>query len=119
MTAAERDFLSGLEPLVRSVCRISIKVRLTDLFEIRPERGRQSAFHRAANRHVDFLLTGHETGRILCGIVLGGRPGKDGLVDRLFASQRIPLFRVTGARLHDAQGLGDILALVHGKAHAG
>jgi Protein of unknown function (DUF2726) len=126
MTAAERDFLAVLEPLVRSVCHISIKVRLADLFEIRPERGRQSAFNKVAHRHVDFLLTGHETSRILCGILLDdrsrrrpGRPGRDSFVDQLFASQRIPLFRVPGARLHDTEALGDILALILGKAHAG
>lgn len=126
MTPAERDFLAVLEPLVRPVCRISIKARLADLFEIRPERGRRSAFHQVSNKHVDFLLTGHETNRILCGILLDDRSrrnpghlGRDAFVDQLFASQQIPLFRVPCARRHDAEDLRDILALVLGKVHAG
>lgn len=126
MTPAERDFLAVLEPLVRPVCRISIRVRLADLFEIRPERGRQSAFYRISNKHIDFLLTAHDTNRILCGILLDDRSrrrpgsiGSDAFVDRLFASQQIPLVHVPGARCQDSEDLRDILAVVLGKVHAG
>ena len=65
VTPAERDFLAVLEPLVRPACRISVKVRLADLFEIRPERGRQSSYNLISNQHIDFILTEHGTSRIL------------------------------------------------------
>lgn len=126
MTAAERDFLAVLEPLVRSVCHISIKVRLTDLFEIRPERGRQSAYHLVSNHHVGFILNAHETGQIVCGIELlvSSRQLPDGakraaLVDHLFASQQIPLFRFPGTHRYAPEALRETLTGILGLAPAG
>lgn len=126
MTPAEQEFFAVLEPLVRPYCRISIKVRLADLFEVRPERGRQAAFNLIANKHVDFILTGHETGRILCGIELDDRSQKradrrkrDAFVDQLFASQDLPLLRIPYAKCQAAEALRETLAGIFGQAHIG
>lgn len=123
MSPAERDFLAVLEPVVRHVCQISIKVRLADLFEIRPERGRQSAYHLISNQHIGFILAERETGHILCGIQLVNlsRPEPGGLkrdtrVDQLFASQQIPLFRIPCARRYDPAALRETLAGILGQA---
>lgn len=126
LTAAEREFLAILEPLARPACRISIKVRLADLFEVRPERGHQTAFDLISNKHIGFIVTALETGRIVCGIELddlthrqAGRAGYDAFVNRLFASQQLPLVRVSCSRRHDPAALRRELAGIFGKAHAG
>jgi len=38
MTPAEQAFFAVLEPIVRSSCMVSSKVRLADLFDVRQER---------------------------------------------------------------------------------
>ena len=126
MTPAEREFHSILEPVVRPYGRISLKVRLADLFEIRPERGRQSAYHLISNQHIDFLVTEHGTSRILCGIELDDRSHqrpdrqkRDAFVNQLFASQDLPLVRIRCARRYDPEVLRETLAGIFGKAHAG
>ena len=123
---AEQEFFTVLEPLVRPVCRISIKVALADLFEVRPERGRQAAYGLISNKHVGFILTEHETGRIVCGIELDapasrqpGSAGYDAFVDQLFASQQLPLLRIPCARRYDPEDLRQKLAGSIAKAHAG
>ena len=126
LTPAEREFFAILEPLSRPACRISIKVRLADLFEVRPERGRQTAFDLISNKHIGFIVTELETGRIVCGIELddlthrqAGRAGYDAFVNRLFASQQLPLVRVSCSHRHDPAALRRELAGIFGKAHAG
>ena len=123
---AEQEFFTVLEPLVRPVCRISIKVALADLFEVRPERGRQAAYGLISNKHVGFILTERETGRIVCGIELDALPSRqpgsveyDAFVDQLFASQQLPLLLIPCARRYDAGALRQKLAGIIGKAHAG
>lgn len=124
MSPAELDLVSVLGPLVSPVCRISIKVRIADLFEIRP--GHQAAYSLISNKHIGFILTEHETGRIVCGIELDAPPSRqpgsveyDAFVDRLFASQQLPLLRLPCARCYDAGALRRELAGIIGKAHAG
>ena len=124
LSPAELDFVSVLGPLVSPVCRISIKVRIADLFEIRP--GHQAAYSLISNKHVGFILTEHETGRIVCGIELDALPPQqpgsveyDAFVDRLFASQQLPLLRLPCARCYDPEALRLALGGIIGKTHAG
>ena len=126
MTPAERDFLSILESIAPPGCRILIKVRLADLFEVRPERGRQSAFNLISNKHLDFLVTEHGNSRILCGIEiddrsqpLKDREKRDAFVNQLFASQQLPLVRIPCTRRYDPKVLRDALAGILGQAHTG
>lgn len=124
MTPAELDFVSVLAPLVSPACRISIKVLLADLFEIRP--GHQGAYSLISNKHVGFILTENETGRIVCGIEIDALSSRQpdsveyaAFVDQLFASQQLPLLRLPCARRYDPEALRQELAGIIGKAHAG
>lgn len=124
MSPAELDFVSVLGPLVSPVCRISIKVRIADLFEIRP--GHQVAYSLISNKHIGFILTEHETGRIVCGIELVALSCRQpdsieyaAFVDQLFASQQLPLLRIPCARRYEPEALRQELAGIIGKTHAG
>ena len=112
LTPAEQAFHAVLEPLVRSSCAISTKVRLADLFSILPGRGQQAAFNRISRKHVDFVLTDPATSRILCAIELDdsshNRPDRierDDFVNKLFAANGMPLLRVPVAWTYNVPGL--------------
>ena len=101
MTPAELAFFAVLEPIVRSSCMISSKVRLADLFDVRQERGQQAAFNKIVGKHIDFVLTDYQTSRILCGIELDDsshnspdRIERDRFVNDLFSEKQLPLLRV-------------------------
>lgn len=101
LTRAEQAFYSVLEPIVGHACRISAKVRLADLFEVRPGPGQQAAFNRIVGKHIDFVLTDPASSRILCAIELDDsshqrpdRAERDAFVDELFRSRNLPLLRV-------------------------
>lgn len=112
LTPAELAFHSVLEPLVRSSCAISTKVRLADLFSVTPGRGQQAAFNRISRKHIDFVLTEPATSRILCAIELDdsshSRPDRierDDFVNELFAAHGMPLLRVPFAWTYNVPGL--------------
>ena len=112
LTPAEQAFHAVLEPLVRSSCAISTKVRLADLFSVRPGRGQQAAFNKISRKHIDFVLTEPTTSRILCAIELDdsshNRPdriGRDDFVNELFAVRGMPLLRVPFAWTYNVPGL--------------
>lgn len=112
MTPAELAFFAVLEPIVRSSCMVSSKVRLADLFEVRQERGQQAAFNKIRSKHIDFVLTEPGSSRILCGIELDDsshnrpeRVERDDFVNELFAAQQLPLLRVPVAWTYYPQGL--------------
>ncbi|MGL5017357.1 MAG: DUF2726 domain-containing protein [Luteolibacter sp.] len=112
LTAAEQAFFAVLEPIVRSSCMISSKVRLADLFDVRKGRGQQAAFNKICSKHIDFVLTDPGTSRILCGIELDDsshnrtdRIARDTFVNELFAAQGLPLLRVPVAWTYYPQAL--------------
>jgi hypothetical protein len=112
LTPAEQAFHAVLEPLVRSSCAISTKVRLADLFSVTPGRGQQAAFNKISRKHIDFVLTEPATSRILCAIELDdsshNRPdriGRDNFVNELFAVHGMPLLRVPFAWTYNVPGL--------------
>ena len=104
LTPAEQSFLAVLQPIVQRTCSISTKVRLADLFQVKKGRGQQSAFNRISRKHVDFVLTEPTSSRILCAIELDdsshNRPdriARDQFVDKLFASNQMPLIHISFA----------------------
>lgn len=112
MTPAEQAFFAVLEPIVRSSCMVSSKVRLADLFDVRQERGQQAAFNKICSKHIDFVLTDPGSSRILCGIELDdsshSRPDRierDTFVNELFAASQLPLMRVPVAWTYYPQAL--------------
>lgn len=112
MTPAELAFFAILEPLVRSTCMISSKVRLADLFHVSPGAGQQSAFNKISRKHIDFILTDPATSRILCGIELDDRSHnnpdrveRDNFVNEVFARNQLPLLRVPVAWTYHPQAL--------------
>jgi len=112
MSPAELAFFAVLEPIVRSSCMVSSKVRLADLFDVRQERGQQAAFNKIVGKHIDFVLTDYQTSRILCGIELDdsshNRPDRierDNFVNELFAANHLPLIRVPVAWTYYPQAL--------------
>ncbi len=112
MTPAEQAFFAVLEPIVRSSCMVSSKVRLADLFEVRQQRGQQAAFNKICSKHIDFVLTDPSTSRILCAIELDdsshNRPDRierDTFVNELFAVSHLPLMRVPVAWTYYPQAL--------------
>jgi hypothetical protein len=112
LTPAEQAFFSVIEPLVRSSCAISTKVRLADLFAVIPGRGQQAAFNKISRKHIDFVLTEPATSRILCAIELDDsshkrtdRIERDDFVNELFAVHGMPLLRVPFAWTYNVPGL--------------
>jgi len=112
MTPAEQAFFAVLEPIVRSSCMVSSKVRLADLFDVRQERGQQAAFNRICSKHIDFVLTAPGSSRVLCAIELDdsshNRPDRierDNFVNELFAANHLPLMRVPVAWTYYPQAL--------------
>lgn len=112
LTEAEQRFFSVLEPLVTPACVLSSKVRLADLFTVRPGPGGQAAFNRIRSKHIDFVLTEPGTSRVLCGIELDDRSHerpdrveRDRFVNELFQVHGVPLMRVPVRRQYEVQDL--------------
>jgi len=119
MTPAELAFFAVLEPIVRSSYMISSKVRLADLFDVRPEGGQQAAFNKLSSKHIDFVLTDYQTSRILCGIELDDsshsspdRIARDRFVNELFADKQLPLLRVPHSWIYYPVALREALVKV-------
>lgn len=117
LTPAELAFFEVLEPVVSASCRISTKVRLADLFDVRPGQGQQSAFNKIVGKHVDFVLTDPKTSRILGAIELDDsshqrpdRQERDLFVNELFKIQKVPLIRVPFAWRYDPETIRANLA---------
>lgn len=116
MSPAEQAFFAVLEPIIRSTCMISSKVRLADLFDVSQGRGQQATFNKISNKHIDFVLTDPVTSRILCAIELddsshnrADRIQRDAFVNELFATQQLPLLRVPCAWTYYPQALRSAL----------
>lgn len=90
-----------LSTLLRPACAIDCQVRLTDLFEIRPERGRQALFRRTDGLRLDFLLADSASGLPLCAISLDDHLPRDPRIDRLFAAHDLLLLRIPREHLAD------------------
>jgi hypothetical protein len=112
MTEAEQKFFAVLQPLVTPRYLISSKVRLAEIFDVLYAPGRQAAFNKISNKHIDFVLTEPGTSRILCGIELDDRSHqrpdrieRDTFVNELFASKKLPLLRIPCAYHYDPQAL--------------
>lgn len=117
LTPAELAFYSALAPIVHPGFMISAKVRLADLFDARVGKRWQTAFNKISRKHIDFVLTDPRTSRILCAIELDDRSHqrpdrieRDGFVNQLFASHRLPLLRIPFARTYSAHDLRTKLA---------
>ena len=119
LSEAEQKFFGVLQPLVGSACNVSSKVRLADLFDVRPGRGQQAAFNKIQSKHIDFVLTDPATSRILCAIELDDsshlRPDRierDEFIDDLFGRNHLPLLRVPCMWTYNTPALRDALAAV-------
>ena len=117
LSEAEQKFFGVLQPLVGSACNVSSKVRLADLFDVRPGRGQQAAFNKIQSKHIDFVLTDPATSRILCAIELDDsshlRPDRierDEFIDDLFGRNHLPLLRVPCMWTYNPQDLHEALA---------
>ncbi len=83
-----------LAELLGPTCAIDCQIPLADLFEVRPERGRQPLYRHIAGLRLDFLLTDATTGLPLCGIALDDHLPRLPVIDRIFASHDLLLLRV-------------------------
>jgi hypothetical protein len=90
-----------LAELLGPTCAIDCQVPLADLFEVRPERGRQPLYRRIAGLRLDFLLADANTGLPLCGIALDDHLPRHPGIDRLFATHDLLLLRVPREHLAD------------------
>ncbi|WP_221032532.1 DUF2726 domain-containing protein [Actomonas aquatica] len=108
---AERSFLGVLDLIELGELTISSKVRLADIFEVKPgvdRRERQGAVNRITSKHVDFLLIQKSDGKPILGIELddkshqrGARVKRDEFVDTTFKSAGLPLLRVKVQATYD------------------
>lgn len=99
-----------LATLLGPTCAIDCQIPLADLFEIRPERGRQPLYRRIAGLRLDFLLADTATGLPLCGIALDDHLPRDPRIDRLFTSHDLLLLRIPREHLADPAILREAIA---------
>lgn len=103
-TPAERSFLGVLDQAVGDSYRIFAKVRLADLFAVRPgleSNKRMQAFSKISSKHIDFVICDPANLQILAAIELDDkshqqikRQIRDEFVNRLFEQSGIKLGRV-------------------------
>lgn len=106
----QRPCFETLRALLGSACAIDCQVRLTDLFEIRPECGRQPLFRLTDGLLLDFLLADAASGLPLCGIALDEHLPRDPRIDRLFARHDLLLLRIPREHLADPATLRAAMA---------
>lgn len=101
----QRVCFRTLAELLGPTCAIDCQIPLPDLFEVRPERGRQPLYRRIAGLRLDFLLADAATGLPLCGVALDDHLPRHPSIDRLFAAHDLLLLRVPREQLADAAAL--------------
>ena len=111
LTPAERSFFGVLESFELEGMTLVSKVRLADIFEVRPgvDRGpAKSAFNRISAKHVDFLLLRQSDCRPVLGIELddashrrADRKNRDQFVDDVFKSAGLPLLHIKAQAAYD------------------
>jgi hypothetical protein len=106
----QRPCFETLRTLLGAACTIDCQVRLSDLFEVRPERGRQPLFRLTDGLHLDFLLADAASGLPLCGIALDDHLPRDPRIDRLFATHDLLLLRIPREHLADPATLRAAMA---------
>jgi hypothetical protein len=114
LTPAELAFVQALTAACPSGAYIAPKVRLADIFDA--PQGDRGAFARISQKHVDFLLIDKESGRPLVGIELDDRShqradrrARDEVVDRIFASAKLPLLHVKARATYSAATLAGMI----------
>lgn len=128
LTPAERSFVGVLEPVLPEGVGLLIKIRLADVFEIRPgltRAARTAAFNRISAKHVDFLLVRASDVAPVIGIELDDsshaaerRKSRDSFVDEVFRSCRVPLLRIPAKAAYNAAELRADLEAVLAKSKA-
>ena len=101
LTPAELSFFHVLERLVVPRYRVSSKVRLADLFDVKRLPGHRAALNKIIAKHVDFVVCEPATSKVLVAIELDDRSHeredrieRDHFVNELFASNGLPLLRI-------------------------
>ncbi len=114
-TPAERSFFGVLERIDLGELTVSSKVRLADVFEVKPgvdRSERQRAVNRITSKHVDFLLVQKSDGKPILGIELDDkshqrakRVKRDEFVDQTFKATGLPLLRVKAQATYDPRAI--------------
>ena len=112
---AERSFLGVLELIDLGELTVTSKVRLADIFEVKPgldRSARQTAINRITSKHVDFLLIQKTDGKPILGIELddksherASRVKRDAFVDETFQATGLPLLRLKAQATYNPQTL--------------
>jgi hypothetical protein len=117
LSPAELSFFHVLEKLVAHRYRVSYKVRLADLFNVKLQKGHQSALNKITAKHVDFVVCEPSTSKVIAAIELDDRSHaredrvqRDHFVNDLFAEHGLPLLRVPAAWSYNPVGVRAELA---------
>ena len=123
LTKGEAAFYHALRRALGDRYGISMKVRLCDVLTCSQEAWRQGYGNRIQSKHLDFVLTDHDSTQILAAIELDDRSHgrkrrkeRDEFLDAAMSAARIPLIRVPAARRYDSP---DLVARVVAAIEAG